>query len=387
MWGEEYEKKIPKSEQDELIKNMSGLSVSSKRAEREADKSLSSNIDGEVWEYVKLLSSKLDDDCIENLHRDNVNTPIVNLMAHMLSNHRLRTSYDFEVALDRVMSKEADISHDCNVKWNFNLLNMIGGSGTAASVIFELKEKGNFRGLKRRKQKILSPKCTKVARSEKITLTTFKSPKFKIVKDIEGGSTLSIKSAAGNNPPCHEVKTVVKNVKVGRSQVPKTPCIRTSCNKTVTVQHAKSKSPKNDCQILKSLNVKVNEGVQLGIGGFLINKDYTNRELGKPVEIKQTIASPRTPVTGRRRLKCVNSPSTGQGSIQKFLRSREAGCKAGARPSPDGMGVESLARYEKASSQVGHQADQTNQLMPDSSALNTAEATSQETDEVDIVDD
>ena len=82
-----------------------------------------------------------------------------------------------------------------------------------------------------------------------------------------------------------------------------------------------------------------------------------------------------------------NSPSTGQGSIQKFLRSREAGCKAGARPSPDGMGVESLAKYVKASSQVGHQADQTNQLMPDSSALNTAEATSQETDEVDIVDD
>ena len=46
--------------------------------------------------------------------------------------------------------------------------------------------------------------------------------------------------------PCHNVKTVIKNVvKVGRSQVPKTSCIRKSCNKTAIMQHAKSKSPKN----------------------------------------------------------------------------------------------------------------------------------------------
>ena len=402
LWDENYEEEIPKAQQDELIKNMLGLTVSLKQGECEQKKSLQSPVDGEIWEYVKLLSSKLDDDCIRNLHRNSANPPVVNLMANMLSNHKLRTSFDFETALDRLMNKSSSAcASKGNLKWNFNLLNMIGGTGTAASVVFELKENGNFRGLKRKKQIFLrSPRSNKVLRKagkeEKSLLSGTRSPKFKLVEDINVGNVLKIKSIAEQDTPCHQVKLVSKQVKVGRSLASKTS-LRNSCTKSSSPENKSSSNVitcKDDCeghkmkrQVAKSIKERVNEGKQLKIGGFLVNKQYLNEAEGSKTA-KYDVPQ-RTPNTSRRKLKNVCSPYDGQGSIQKFLKGRVESKQAGAELPLDGTGVGSRARlkFEKACTQADHQAEQGNQLTTDSSAHDLVGAASQKTEEVDSINE
>ena len=101
--------------------------------------------------------------------------------------------------------------------------------------MFELKEKGNFRGLKRKKQKFLRrPRSNKVLKrageEEKFLLSGARSPRFKLVKEIAVGNVLKIKSKVEQDTPCHQVKTVSKQVKVRRCLASKTS-LRNSCTK------------------------------------------------------------------------------------------------------------------------------------------------------------
>ena len=148
-WEDNYSKSIEKDVESELIRGMSQLSVLIKEPEDESEKSLDHHLSGEVLEYLELLGKKLDEDGLPNLFRQSECSPVVNLIAHMLKNNKLKTSFDFERALERRMNG----THPNSLRWSHELLNRLGGSGTTASAIFLLKEQGVYQGLKRRNNK------------------------------------------------------------------------------------------------------------------------------------------------------------------------------------------------------------------------------------------
>ena len=225
-----------------------------------------------------------------------------------------------------------------------------------------------------------------------------RSPRFKLVEDTAVGNVLKVRSKVEQDTPCHQVKTVSKQLKVGRSPASKTS-IRTSCTKKSSTEYKsscnivtcydgyESESHKLKSQVVKSIKERVNEGKQLKIGGFLVNKQYKNE--AEDSKLAKSDVPPRTPNTSRRKLKNVYSPYDGQGSIQKFLKGRMESKQVGARPSLDGIeaGSKVWLKFEKACTQVSEQAEQGNQLTTDSSAHDLAGAASQKTEEVDSIDE
>ena len=178
---------------------------------------MSAPIDSDIWDYLKLVSAKLEEDSIANLYRENINSPMVNLMTHLLKNHRLRTTYDFEKAVARVLNKSGESG--TNLEWNCNIMDKLGGRGTAASIVFELKKSGKFHGLKRRTQPANpTPKQTKYEQETNDRKYSC-SPKFRIVKDETTGMAMSV---VNNNGPCQSQSSVnvkAKGLKLGRNNI------------------------------------------------------------------------------------------------------------------------------------------------------------------------
>ena len=74
-------------------------------------------------------------------------------MVNMLENHRLRSTFDFEKAVSREWDLFKHLSTGSGgeqLSWNFRLLDLAAGKGTAVDTIFMLKEAGIFIGAKRR---------------------------------------------------------------------------------------------------------------------------------------------------------------------------------------------------------------------------------------------
>ena len=96
-----YAVALPKDEHDSLMmKDMVKLSISSRRGETTEEKSLESEIDPTVWEFVKLLSQKLDQNATQNLYR-RLQSSTGTMIVSMLNNHKLKSTYDFEKAIAR----------------------------------------------------------------------------------------------------------------------------------------------------------------------------------------------------------------------------------------------------------------------------------------------
>ena len=149
---ENYEKALPEGDQLFLMKGMWGLTITEKNEESEEEKGLDGEVDQTVWEFVKLLSHKLDQNSIPNLF-GTLESPTGNMIVEMLHNHKLRSTYDFEKAVSRewkLSDKLSQMNSDTGVSWNFRMIDMAAGPGTAVQTIFELKERGIFRGAKRR---------------------------------------------------------------------------------------------------------------------------------------------------------------------------------------------------------------------------------------------
>ena len=181
-----YVAPLPASSHDEITKKMLHLQVSMRIKEHEVSKSMDAPLDGDIWDYLRLVSTKLEDDSMPNLFRENNNSPLVNMMTHLLENHRLRTTYDFEKAVGRALNLT-----NGKLEWNCNMLDRIGGRGTAASIIFELKKNGKFHGLKRRTNPLNPfPKMRKFE-NEVNAKKCMTSPKFNIIKDCTKGMVIS----------------------------------------------------------------------------------------------------------------------------------------------------------------------------------------------------
>ena len=80
------------------------------------------------------------------------------MIIDMLQCHKLRSTYDFELALARkwdldnsLYLEDTDtVTGNSNFRWNFRVLDMAAGGGTAVDTVFALKSAGVFRGAKRK---------------------------------------------------------------------------------------------------------------------------------------------------------------------------------------------------------------------------------------------
>ena len=128
------------------------MEIKKRELESEEDKSLGSSLDPSVLTFVRILSDKLDQSTIGNLFGKS-ESPTCNLLVNMLENHKLRSMFDFEKAVSREWNLLKQMnSGDGNeqLSWNFRLLDLAAGKGTAVETVFLLKEAGSFRGAKRR---------------------------------------------------------------------------------------------------------------------------------------------------------------------------------------------------------------------------------------------
>ena len=137
------------------MRSFSRLNVGLKEIEPDNMKSLDAPLDPSIWRFVLLLSSKIDEKSIENIFMERNNTPTVNTLANMLKNNHLRTPLDFEIALNRQLSGQVingrEIpGQDRSQNLKYEVLDRIGGLGTTANTIHELKVLGSYHGVKRR---------------------------------------------------------------------------------------------------------------------------------------------------------------------------------------------------------------------------------------------
>ena len=97
---EEYTKAIRVEEHNLLMKEMNKLSISKRKDESQREKRLNSEIDPTVWEFVKLLSQKFDQNAKQNLY-GKLQSPTGIMIVSMLEGHKLRSTFDFEKAIAR----------------------------------------------------------------------------------------------------------------------------------------------------------------------------------------------------------------------------------------------------------------------------------------------
>ena len=153
----DYSQEIPGGMQDELTRVMCCLRIRDVKNDARDNLGLESELDPTIWKFVKLLSEKLDKESIPNLFGTKPR-PTANLLVRMLECHKLRSTYDFEQAIAREWHLNNELSaHNENavtgkskVGWNFRILDLAAGVGTTVDTVFALKERGVFRGAKRR---------------------------------------------------------------------------------------------------------------------------------------------------------------------------------------------------------------------------------------------
>ena len=211
---EVYTSEAPREVQDVITKSMNGLVISERKLESSQEMSLESELDPTIWKFLRLLSHKLDERVVRNMF-DKQETPTCNLLVDMLSNHRLRTMFDFERAVERefdlsnrtrVRMKKSSTSEKVqDISWNFRTLDKVAGNGTAVRTVFGLKESGVFRGAKRRLQFSQMPE----------------SPKRKMVKVENLTNLLESLDVSNNKIKANEGKKVTRcnvTMKVTKSQ-------------------------------------------------------------------------------------------------------------------------------------------------------------------------
>ena len=203
------------------------LQVSLKIREHDVSKSMCAPLDGDIWDYLRLLSTKLEEDSMPNLYRENIRL--------------LGTTYDFEKAVGRTLNLT-----NGKLEWNCNMLDRIGGKGTSASIIFELKKNGKFHGLKRRTNPLNPvPKMRKFGFDLSVERCNT-SPNLKLVKDSTTGMFMSIVDEMKNvsQASCVNVKT--KAVKVGRNK--NSSSLKNSSTQCNKMTYIKSGRKEHSCQ-------------------------------------------------------------------------------------------------------------------------------------------
>ena len=156
---DDYESTVDPCDQDMLVKQLNLLKLKPAEQESVRDISLQVPLHQTVLDYAELLSVKLDDDCIRNMFRKEKYSPTTNFLIYLVKNHTLRCTYDFEKAVEREINKTSEKK----LIWNMNLLDMLGGSRTTSNAIFQLKELGSMKGVKRKQRfQAVSPKNSKL---------------------------------------------------------------------------------------------------------------------------------------------------------------------------------------------------------------------------------
>ena len=221
-FSNEYAGEIKTQTQDALVKQMLYLNLDKKASEDDYKKSLEHPLGRDIIKFLELLSAKLDQDCVPNLFRSNGLNPTSNLLASLLSHHKLRSTFDFEQATKR----ELKVDNSWDLRWSMSLLNEVGGRNTTSDAVFELKKLGNFRGLKRRQHTRLPGTPTNklsrldeiCSRFEKVFITDAgSSPKLKLRVELDdklGGVLTYDKDTC---EPSHAVHMKRKPVKLSRT--------------------------------------------------------------------------------------------------------------------------------------------------------------------------
>ena len=152
----EYTEEIPVSDQDLMVREFDLLTIE-KKISSVGGNDLDAPLGDDVWNFINTLAKKLDEQLLPNLFRQNNNSPTTNMLAHMIKNHHLRSTFDFETAVGREFGFAGSSGFNYKNKkkvgvmtWNFRLIDMIAGQGTTAAIIHELKDMGAMRGAKRR---------------------------------------------------------------------------------------------------------------------------------------------------------------------------------------------------------------------------------------------
>ena len=301
---EEYNSEAPREVQDMITKSMNALVISERRIENSQEMSLESELDPTVWTFLRLLSHKLDERTVPNMF-DKQETPTCNLLVDMLSNHRLRTMFDFEKAVERefnlsnktrVRVNNSDASETVkDFAWNFRTLDKVAGHGTAVSTVFGLKESGVFRGAKRR-----------------LTFTQMPmSPKKKVAKVEHLSNLLESLNVGNNRLIANEEKKVVRcnvKVKVTKSQGGWLGNMKSPPSGSVKV----AKSPAKGSQLYSGPSPR---------------RRYINTASGKNFKA-QSGSKVSSPVTPRNSVRSnAGTPKRGQCSIRDFIE-----CSPRARP-------------------------------------------------------
>ena len=168
---------------------------------------MESGLDPTVWQFIILLSRKLEETAIPSLF-ENQSSPTSNLLVHMLENHKLRSTYDFEQAVGRGL----DLCNQLHTSptsckktsfvWNFKMIDTVAGAGTAVDTIFELKKRGVLRGAKRKLVFCDGEKSTRAGR------------KFTKVEDVdELLQSLSLSTTTGKPRNC--IRKKLSDTKAG----------------------------------------------------------------------------------------------------------------------------------------------------------------------------
>ena len=95
----EYTEEIPVSDQDLMVREFDLLTIE-KKVSCVGGNDLDAPLGDDVWNFINTLTKKLDEQLLPNLFRQK-NSPTTNMLAHMIKNHHLRSTFDFETAVGR----------------------------------------------------------------------------------------------------------------------------------------------------------------------------------------------------------------------------------------------------------------------------------------------
>ena len=231
-FDDNYKKTLSRDEQNQIVARLSRLQLEEAGYPQSQWDIDDDNVPTEIMRYLKLVSEKLDENVIPNLYRNNDLNPMSNWLANLVLNHKMRSTFDFEAAVNR----ELGDNNNGKLVWDFKLMDTIGGKGTTTDTVFELKKLGSVRGLKRpficsRKRVDIGSKIPKlddlIGGISDLTINyqvSDSSPvlKLKIKKDEDGniiaesgGMNDSHVNSQKRNMPV-PVKIVSKPVKLGR---------------------------------------------------------------------------------------------------------------------------------------------------------------------------
>ena len=224
-FNEDYKQSLHRDDQNQLVSRMFKLQLGRAEISEAGANFEDEALPVDIMNYLVLVSAKLEADIIPNLYRNNELNPMSNWLTYLVLNHRMRSTFDFELAVNR----ELDESSSGKLVWDYRLLDLIGGRGTSADSIFELKKLGGMKGLKRQfhcykkgsEKSFKFPKLDDLAGTmNELTLKcqiSDASPvlKFRIAEDERGSFVTGLIGKKENTPV--PVKVISKPTKVGRT--------------------------------------------------------------------------------------------------------------------------------------------------------------------------